>query len=557
MAPHLLAVLSCGWCTPWIQAGELTTESSSNQPATVAARAAGQWSQRSQPRQVVARRTDHEAARSDFSRLRWRSARQAAPSPVAAMPTTNASSPRVRQPLTRIDVWNPSGEPVIAATGSQPLGPLADPFANPLEQIAQNEETLDDLLLELEDNDSDATDELDLLEQELTDESDPSKVEDTASDPLDDFDMLLNEDERQKNALLEVPNDFPEPKDDISSIDEQDDDLQFDKNLENDHEDDVDSNFKVNERHFSGADKAENDMSLDQTEDDMPLDQTEDDMPLNQTEDDMPLDRDDEDVLFGGEDDEDVFFGDEDDEDKPDSERTYNDRDCAQAEQDCRQSWELLRNNDITKISLDITPLFNPNTEDEAVQRKEQAEKLAKSESRTWTDRNGNVIASGRFQDFRNGRVFITSETGSTVTIRMVRLSNDDACFVAAWWGMPTQCRLGREFLEDRQWVPLTMTWKASGLYHKPLYFEQIQMERYGHSFGPIAQPLISAAHFFGHALTLPYQIGISPPGEGEYALGYYRPGSCAPYLFPPYPLSFRAALMQTGSVIGLVYAIP
>jgi len=547
----------------------LTTESSSNQPATVAARAAGQWSQRSQPRQVVARRTDHKAARSDFSRLRWRSARQAAPSPVAAMPTTNASSPRVRQPLTRIDVWNPSGEPVIAATGSQPLGPLADPFTNPLEQIAQNEETLDDLLRELEDNDSDATDELDLLEQELTDESNPSKVEDAASDPLDDFDMLLNEDERQENALLEVPNDFPEPKDDISSIDEQDDDLQFDKNLENDHEDDVDSNFKVDERHFSGADEAENDITLDQTEDDMPLDRDDEDVLFGGEDDEDVLfsgeddedmlfcDEDDEDMLFGDEDDEAVLFGDEDDEDKPDSERTYNDRDCAQAEQDCRQSWELLRNNDITKISLDITPLFNPNTKDEAVQRKEQAEKLAKSESRTWTDRNGNVIASGRFQDFRNGRVVITSETGSTVTIRMVRLSNDDACFVAAWWGMPTQCRLGRELLEDRQWVPLTMTWKASGLCHKPLYFEQIQMERYGHSFGPIAQPLISAAHFFGHALTLPYQIGISPPGEGEYALGYYRPGSCAPYLFPPYPLSFRAALMQTGSVIGLVYAIP
>ena len=244
-------------------------------------------------------------------------------------------------------------------------------------------------------------------------------------------------------------------------------------------------------------------------------------------------------------------------EEQPNSTRVYNDCDCAKAEQDCEDSWKLIREYDITQISLDITPSFNPNEQDKAVGLKERTRRLAQSKIRTWKDHNGEVIAVGKFQDFRNGRVFIDNETESSLEILFSSLGSDDACFVAAWWGMPTECRLTREPVEDREWVPLTMTWKASGLCHKPLYFEQIQVERYGHSFGPVAQPLISAAHFFGNALILPYQMGISPPNECEYALGYYRPGSCAPYLLSPLPLSVRGALLQSGTAVGLAFAVP
>ena len=122
---------------------------------------------------------------------------------------------------------------------------------------------------------------------------------------------------------------------------------------------------------------------------------------------------------------------------------------------------------------------------------------------------------------------------------------------------MPNQCRLTADPHPGRNWVPLTYTWKASALCHKPLYFEEFQVERYGHSFGPVAQPLVSTAHFFGNVLTLPYKMGIDPPHECEYALGYYRPGNCAPYLLPPVPLSYRGAMMQTGAMLGLFYLVP
>ena len=90
-----------------------------------------------------------------------------------------------------------------------------------------------------------------------------------------------------------------------------------------------------------------------------------------------------------------------------------------------------------------------------------------------------------------------------------------------------------------------TFTWKATGTCHKPLYFEDVQLERYGHSWNPVVQPFMSAAHFFVSVPLLPYKMGLNPPNECMYTLGYYRPGSCAPYMIEPIPLSLRAAAFE------------
>jgi hypothetical protein len=39
--------------------------------------------------------------------------------------------------------------------------------------------------------------------------------------------------------------------------------------------------------------------------------------------------------------------------------------------------------------------------------------------------------------------------------------------------------------------------------------------------------------------------------------LGYYRPGSCAPYYLDPIPLSVRAALFEAGAWVGGVAIFP
>ena len=121
----------------------------------------------------------------------------------------------------------------------------------------------------------------------------------------------------------------------------------------------------------------------------------------------------------------------------------------------------------------------------------------------------------------------------------------------------PQECTLGDEVLQPRAWASTTFTWKASGLCHKPLYFEEVHLERYGHSWGPYLQPVISGAHFFLTVPILPYKMGLYPPHECIYTLGYYRPGSCAPYLLDPLPLSIRAGLAEAGVWTGMVYLIP
>lgn len=109
----------------------------------------------------------------------------------------------------------------------------------------------------------------------------------------------------------------------------------------------------------------------------------------------------------------------------------------------------------------------------------------------------------------------------------------------------------------DRCWEQTTYMWKASAMCHKPLYFEDEQLERYGHSFSPCFQPFISGAHFFCTLPVLPYCMGVEPPCECIYALGHYRPGNCAPYMCNPIPLSCRGALFEAGAVTGAAIALP
>lgn len=122
---------------------------------------------------------------------------------------------------------------------------------------------------------------------------------------------------------------------------------------------------------------------------------------------------------------------------------------------------------------------------------------------------------------------------------------------------LPQECGLGGEEFRPRVWQPITFTWKASALCHKPLYFEEVALERYGHTVGLGLQPVVSAAHFFLTVPVLPYKMGLYPPGECMYTLGYYRPGSCAPYMLDPLPISIRAALWEAGAWVGGVAVIP
>ncbi len=110
----------------------------------------------------------------------------------------------------------------------------------------------------------------------------------------------------------------------------------------------------------------------------------------------------------------------------------------------------------------------------------------------------------------------------------------------------PCECLLGvNAKFEGRNWSPTTFTWHATGTCFRPLYFQDVQLERYGHSWNPVVQPFMSAAHFFISVPLLPYKMGLNPPNECVYTLGYYRPGSCAPYMIEPIPFSLRAITFE------------
>ena len=110
---------------------------------------------------------------------------------------------------------------------------------------------------------------------------------------------------------------------------------------------------------------------------------------------------------------------------------------------------------------------------------------------------------------------------------------------------LPHDCPLGDDIFPGRCFAPVTFTWTASQLCHKPLYFEDVQLERYGHMAGPWVQPFASAANFFCTFPILPYKMGLELPNECVYTLGYYRPGDCAPYLFDPLPISIRGLFFE------------
>jgi hypothetical protein len=120
----------------------------------------------------------------------------------------------------------------------------------------------------------------------------------------------------------------------------------------------------------------------------------------------------------------------------------------------------------------------------------------------------------------------------------------------------PCECRLEGETFQPRRFATTMMTWKAAGNCHKPLYFEDWNLERYGHSHGAL-DPVLSAAHFFVTLPVLPYKMGVELPWECVYPLGYYRPGNCAPWTVPAVPISCRGFAVEAATVTGLVFLLP
>ncbi len=107
-----------------------------------------------------------------------------------------------------------------------------------------------------------------------------------------------------------------------------------------------------------------------------------------------------------------------------------------------------------------------------------------------------------------------------------------------------------------RDWYPMVAMWEAPAFYHRPLYFEEVNLERYGHTHKHL-QPAYSAAHFFANTLALPYKMGAYHPCERIYTLGHYRPGDCNPHDIHTTPFTWKG-VVYTGAVYsGIGAAFP
>ena len=182
---------------------------------------------------------------------------------------------------------------------------------------------------------------------------------------------------------------------------------------------------------------------------------------------------------------------------------------------------------------------------------------IASAPIRPWLSYDGQLVAEGKLVDLRLGSVFIERADGTQTSYLLHKLSDADKVYVSEKWGLPITCSIDDRSFPRRDFVDTTMTWKASGACHKPLYFEDVQLERYGHEWGPLAQPVISTAHFFGDVIVLPYKMGIHPMNECQHSLGHYRPGSCAPWTIGPVPISLRGALLQAKVITGAALVLP
>ena len=116
-----------------------------------------------------------------------------------------------------------------------------------------------------------------------------------------------------------------------------------------------------------------------------------------------------------------------------------------------------------------------------------------------------------------------------------------------------------RDLSMHRLWQPMRYCWEASALCHRPLYFEEVNLERYGYTSPRLrlVQPALSGARFFATVPALPYLVSGRRPCECVYTLGHYRPGSCVPYRRHWPELRLIPASVEAATATGLVFLIP
>ena len=105
-----------------------------------------------------------------------------------------------------------------------------------------------------------------------------------------------------------------------------------------------------------------------------------------------------------------------------------------------------------------------------------------------------------------------------------------------------------------RPWAPLTEVVDPPFVCYQRLYFEQLNLERYGWDLG-LVSPLVSQGAFYFDLVTLPYHAATEPFRRYECNAGYCLPGDPVPLLLYPPEWSLSGVLAEA-AVIGLGFVI-
>lgn len=106
-------------------------------------------------------------------------------------------------------------------------------------------------------------------------------------------------------------------------------------------------------------------------------------------------------------------------------------------------------------------------------------------------------------------------------------------------------------------WQGDVYCWTAPNFFHNPLYFEQVNLERYGQGTYSCLQPAASGVQFFATIPILPYKIGGQEWSERVYTLGHRRPGNRNPYQIHYHPFSWTGVTYQAAASTGVVFIVP
>jgi hypothetical protein len=167
-------------------------------------------------------------------------------------------------------------------------------------------------------------------------------------------------------------------------------------------------------------------------------------------------------------------------------------------------------------------------------------------ESNTKRSQDTDLVDEGQFEPPTPEELFrlesVTSYLQRQQLKKRIQLNNPE-------YGMPAETPITGTH-QPRSFAPTEAIAFPSYVVYHPLYFQQINAERYGWELG-VFQPVVSTAQFYADVLLLPYKTAANPPWTCDANVGYNLPGNPEPLRFLTVPFSWRGVAAQTGAAVA------